>query len=514
MPALLPLLAARWVLLTLATVAVAALLNRYAPRARPRLRRVLFLLALFVILRLLVRVVAKLGWAIWLHRLDVSSGIVQSFVIIGLVVLCAFELVLPLFSVRPVSITSDLLVGVAYIVATLVGLREAGMDLSSLVATSAIVSGVLALSLQATLGNILGGVALQLDGSIHVGDWVQLPDGKQGQVRAIRWRHTVVETRDWDTLIVPNATLLASQIQILGKRAGESTVQHRMTFMFNVGFEHAPQRVIDVVTDALNGSALAGIATEPRPHCLVADLAKDGRDSFGYYLVRYWLIELPYDDRAQSLVRTRVYAALERAGIALARPRSTVYFAPAFDDQDEARQLAQRRAALSSIGLFAAVDDAERSRLAPHLERAPFHRGERITRAGEASHWMYLLTEGQAEVRTPSAGNDPGSVIAQLTAPDFFGEMGLMTGAPRTADVVALTDVDGYRLAKSGFESLVKANPRLVEAISSTLAKRRVALDAVRDGLNEARGAGSSSAEVTEERQLLSSIQQFFGLKE
>jgi small-conductance mechanosensitive channel/CRP-like cAMP-binding protein len=489
--------------LTLAMVIVAALLNRFAAHARTRLRRTVFLFGLFVLLRLAAGGAAALDLPAWAHRLDVASGIVQSLVIIGL-----SELVMPLIRVRPVSIMSDLLVGVAYIVATLAGLRAAGMDLSSVLATSAIVSGVLALSLQATLGNILGGVALQLDGSIHVGDWVQLENGKQGEVKAIRWRHTVVETRDWDTIIVPNAALLSGLIQILGKRAGQAVVQHRMTFNFDVGFEHAPQRVIDVVNEALQASPLPGIATEPSPHCLLYDLAKDGRDSFGYYLVRYWLIDLLYDDRAQSLVRTRVYAALKRAGIPLALPQTTIRLAS--DDRQAAGDEQRRQQALSSIELFAAAAQHQRTQLAALLERAPFHRGELITRAGDASPWMYLLTDGKAEVRTPAELGEV-RVIAVLTAPDFFGEMGLMTGEPRNADVVALTDVDGYRLGKAGFEAVVLADTALVAAISATLARRHVGLAAAKEGLD---ARSRRAREVSEERQILRSIQQFFGLRE
>ena len=152
-------------------------------------------------------------------------------------------------------------------------------------------SGVIALGMQATLVNIVGGVALQLDGSVHVGDWVQLPDGQQGRVTAIRWRHTVVETRNWDTIVVPNASLLTQNIVILGKRTGRP-VQHRMWVYFNVDFRYAPSQVIGVVTEALCAAPIEGVAADPRPNVICYDFAKDGRDSFAYYAVRYWLTDL------------------------------------------------------------------------------------------------------------------------------------------------------------------------------------------------------------------------------
>ena len=111
---------------------------------------------------------------------------------------------------------------------------------------------------------IVGGVALQLDHSIHEGDWLQLPDGTQGRVRAIQWRHTVVETRNWDTVIVPNASLLAQNIVILGKRSGKR-LQHRMWVYFNVDFRFSPSHVIDVVRDALAAAPIEGVADDYDP---------------------------------------------------------------------------------------------------------------------------------------------------------------------------------------------------------------------------------------------------------
>ena len=64
-------------------------------------------------------------------------------------------------------------------------------------------------------------VAIQLDGSLQVGDWIQLENGRQGRVREIRWRHSVLETRDWGKLIVPNATLL--QNLLIGRHTHRRT---------------------------------------------------------------------------------------------------------------------------------------------------------------------------------------------------------------------------------------------------------------------------------------------------
>ena len=57
------------------------------------------------------------------------------------------------------------------------------------------VTAVIGLSLQATLGNVVGGLALQVDDSIEEGDWIELENKQQGQVKQIRWRHTATASR-------------------------------------------------------------------------------------------------------------------------------------------------------------------------------------------------------------------------------------------------------------------------------------------------------------------------------
>jgi small-conductance mechanosensitive channel/CRP-like cAMP-binding protein len=491
---------------------VAFLVNRFAPHKRPRIRQALLLYVLFALAAAssyLLEHWRSPTMQTWAEHLRLFADLFSAFTLVNIVTLAVFDVVLPGLGVSIVAITSDLVVGFAYVFAGLGVLKEAGMTPSSVITTSAVVSGVLALSLQTTLGNILGGVALQIDGSIHLGDWLQLPDGQQGRVVAIRWRHTVVETRNWDTIVVPNASLLAQNIVILGKRTGQP-VQHRMWVYFNVDFRYPPSQVIDVVREALGSAPIEGVAAEPKPSVICYDLARDGRDSFGYYAVRYWLVDLANDDPTSSRVRTRVYTALKRAGIPMARPARTVFVSPEEDDVALAGRRKERRIhAVEGIDLFRSLTPDERNFLADHLKYAPFAAGETITKQGAVAHWLYILCAGKVEIRRVSEDRSMVKVVATIEAPDFFGEMGLMTGEPRTADVVAVTDVECYRLDKEGLQRILEERPEVAEQFSKTLAKRRVDLARVLEGLDaEAQRARMAN----EETRILDKIQEFFGL--
>ncbi len=497
--------------LGVALVLVAALINRFAPAKRARLRRALVLYALFVLLAATEQVLHRVdAGSTWVEYAHLVAGVLAAFTCVELAGLVVFDLFFPAVGVVLVTITSDIVVGFAYVFAAFGVLKAAGVSASSVVTTSAVVSGVLALSLQTTLGNVIGGVALQLDGSVHVGDWVQLADGTQGKVIAIRWRHTVVETRNWDTIIVPNANLLAQNITILGKRTGKP-MQHRMWVYFNVDFRFAPSHVIDVVRTALATGPIEGVADEPKPSVICYDFAKDTRDSFAYYAVRYWLTDLPNDDPTSSRIRTRVYTALRRANIPLARPTQTVFMTQEEDETARTHRHRERRlAAIEGVELFRSLTSQEREVLVDHLQHVPYTAGETVTRQGAVAHWLYILCVGQVQIRRRLDDAALAKAVATIEAPGFFGEMGMLTGQPRGADVIALTDVECYRLDKTGFEQFLHERPQIAEQISRTLAKRDVELATVLEGLDEeARKARMVHAET----HMLDKIQEFFGLE-
>jgi small-conductance mechanosensitive channel/CRP-like cAMP-binding protein len=493
-------------------VLVAFLVNRFAPHKRRRLRYALLLYVLFAISVGTSHVMGHVRSPTieaWNEHVRLFGDLFSAFTLVNIAALAIFDVALPALGVSLVAITGDLVVFGAYVFAALGVMKASGVTPSSVLATSAVVSGVLALSLQTTLSNVIGGVALQIDGSIHVGDWLQLPDGQQGKVVAIRWRHTVVETRNWDTIVVPNANLLAQNIVILGKRSGKP-VQHRMWIYFNVDFRYPPSHVIDAVREALRAGPIEGVSEDPPPSVICHDFAKDGRDSFAYYAVRYWLVDLPNDDPTSSRVRARVYTALKRAGIPLARPAQTLFVTP---EEDDAVQTARRKErllrAVERVDLFRSLTQQERDFVAEHLKYAPFAEGETVTKQGAVAHFLYVLCAGKVEIRRHAEHSLLAKVVATIEAPDFFGEMGLMTGEPRTADVVALTDVECYRLDKEGLQRILEERPEVAEHFSKTLARRRVDLATVAEGLDAEAGRARVA---TEETRILDKIQEFFGL--
>ena len=476
-----------------------------AERARLRTSLLLFavaLVGLLVATSLLSYGVAPTGtayrWVSWSWRIFFAFGVVN---VAGVFV---FEVFLESLHLKPPRIMRDLLLALGYVVAAITILSKY-TDLTGIIATSAVLTAVIGLSFQDTLGNMMGGMALQMERAIAVGDWIRI-DNQEGMVKEIRWRHTAIETRNWDTIVIPNSALMKSHVTVLGRRTGQPR-QHRQWVYFNVDFRYSPTEVIDIVETALRAEPIASVAKTPAANCILMDF----KESYCSYAVRYWLTDLAVDDPTNSVVRTRIYFALRRANIPLSIPAHSLFLTEedlSRTERKHAEDIEERNTALKNVELFKALTDEERRALAGRLRTAPFVQGEAMTRQGAEAHWLYLITRGDAEVRVSVDGNI-SEKIATLHAGNFFGEMGMMTGAPRSATVIALTDVECYRVDKDAFRDILRRRPEIAEDISEVLAHRRAELDAAREDLNEEAKRARMRAHQGD---LLQRIRDFFAL--
>ncbi|MEQ1916785.1 MAG: mechanosensitive ion channel family protein, partial [Gallionella sp.] len=396
--------------------------------------------------------------------------------------LLLFRLVLPFARVAPPRIAEDFFVIVAYIVWGLVRLRYAGLDLGSIVATSAMITAVVAFSMQDTLGNILGGLALQMDNSVGIGDWIKIDD-VVGRVVDIRWRSTLVETRNWETVVVPNSQLMKNKFVVLGRRT-DKPVQWRRWVWFNVSLNTTPTKVVTAVEDAILQAEINNVAKTPAPSCVLMEIDK----GCARYALRYWLTDLAIDDPTDAAVRWHVYTALERVGIKLAVEEQNVHFIKENEKYEEAiqqREMVRRIKSLKRVELFAQLDDDEFQSLAKRLKYAPFAQGHIVTKQGPASqYWLFIIISGEAEIYLEGT-NGNKRVLNVLGKGDFFGEMSLMTGAPRSASVMAKTDVECYRLDKAAFEEVLQHRPSIAEEVAHVLVTRRAELDSALQNLDE-----------------------------
>ena len=123
-------------------------------------------------------------------------------------------------------------------------------------------------------------------------------------------------------------------------------------------------------------------------------------------------------------------------------------------------------AVLEQVPLFQNLSKRHVRRVADLAAARRFEAGASIIRAGETGDAFYVILDGTAQAR-PRSGRP-----VKLGAGDFFGEMALLDGAPRSANVQAVTEVLTMRVARPAFAKLIKQEPQITAALLVTLAER------------------------------------------
>jgi small-conductance mechanosensitive channel/CRP-like cAMP-binding protein len=354
-------------------------------------------------------------------------------------------------------------------------------------AATAVSAVVLGLALQDTLGNFFAGLAIQIEKPFRVGDWVNIR-GADGMVAEITWRATKLRTKGGNFVIVPNSVLSKEQIV----NYSEPTLQSRQEVDIGLGYDVPPNEVKATILAALRDEPL--ISTVRPPEVLIWNFA----ESSITYRIRVWVDDYAADDRLKDRIRSAVFYALRRANIAVALPTRKVVMtaAPVATSDVEATEQALRR-----VSIFVSLDEQQRRDIASVARRGLYAAGEAIVRQGEAGTSMFVLLSGEAIVLI-----EPGDQeLARIPAGEFFGEMSLLTGAPRTATVRATMDSELLEITADEFKHFVLANPAAVEQLGAAVAIRQTELDHLK-----AQSAGTAASEPPQ--RLIDRIRKFFGV--
>ncbi len=131
---------------------------------------------------------------------------------------------------------------------------------------------------------------------------------------------------------------------------------------------------------------------------------------------------------------------------------------------------ARARDALAQVPLFTGMPSRFLRRLADKMDEQRFMEGAAVVRQGEPGDTFYVITEGEAKVRDRN-----GRTLSRLIPGDFFGEISLMDGGPRTATVVAETKLTTLALSRRDFEALLRSEPHVTVGLlkhAATLLRR------------------------------------------
>jgi CRP-like cAMP-binding protein len=126
-------------------------------------------------------------------------------------------------------------------------------------------------------------------------------------------------------------------------------------------------------------------------------------------------------------------------------------------------------AALARVPLFRALPEADLLAIAKNARIRRFRRGEVIFHQGDPGDSLHIVASGAVKIVLPSAEGEE-AIIATLRPGDFFGELALLDGAPRSATATALEQTDTLVLPRQVFAELLDTLPGLRDALFAGLA--------------------------------------------
>jgi len=391
----------------------------------------------------------------------------------------------------------------AIIVVTVLAILDAYFETppSALLASSVVISAVVGLSLQQTLGSVAAGVALQSEQTFRLGDWVGVGD-LEGEVVRMTWRTVHLRTRENDVIIIPNDHAARS---LIINYARPSRV-HAAIVEVGTHYRHSP----DIVRRVLREAALAaeGVLPRPEPRIWVVE--------FGDFAVKYH-VKFYLDDYAalpdiEAAVMSNIWYRFRRHDIQIPFPIRTVSVTPVTagtQARDEAERVDAVRATLRAADLLEPLTDDEIDTLAHRVETPTFGADETLFEQDEPGDSCYLIWTGRIAVRERDEQRRE-ILLAELGPGAILGEMSLLTGEPRSAGAVAIEETHTIRIGHEDFAEVLTANPQIAESLAAIIEQRRASTAEARKA---AADADSGADTARRRRRIVGQILRFFGLR-
>ena len=126
---------------------------------------------------------------------------------------------------------------------------------------------------------------------------------------------------------------------------------------------------------------------------------------------------------------------------------------------------------LQRVPLLASLTDGDRGSLAAALSRHRYRRGDIIFQKDDPGHALYIVERGSVRIYVPSSqGSD--LILAVMGAGDFFGDLSLLDGRPRSASAAATTETMLLALERADFIAMITSRPQAAMAVLEAVARR------------------------------------------
>ncbi len=376
-----------------------------------------------------------------------------------------------------------------------------GVKLTAFLVTSTVLSAVIGLSLQDILGNLFAGLALQMERPYKLGEWISVGE-EEGVVVQMNWRTLTIRTRIGDHVSIPNA-MVSKDIVTNYSRPSRN---HMCRIKVGMAYDHQPGMVKRVITSTLSG--MDGILETPSPGVFLEEFS----DYSVNYDVRFWISEYHRKPEIENTVRTRIWYSLRRIGLTIPFPVRDVTIREVSAEHDDRIKESIRQEVISelrSVELFRPLSFDQIAELSQSSSKLLYSKGEILVQQGDSGDSLFIITDGVVDVSvSDSIGNR--THLADLHSGDYFGEMSLLTGEPRSASVIALAETEVIVVEKSGMAELLEQEASIAEPLSAMLDER---LRDLSGRVTEQTAKEGKTERIDRKDHLLGRIRDFFGIR-
>ncbi len=337
-----------------------------------------------------------------------------------------------------------------------------GLALTGLLFTSGIIAAAAGFALQPTATDLIAGISLNFrEGTVKIGDWVQVANGVVGKVTQITWSDTHLTTLDDRMIVVRNSKLV--DVQLMNYNAPRRPFQNKLKI--TVGYEAPSERVAAILTTAMK--AVPNLLADPEPYVIIEEFADHGVP----YSMYFYVPDYPEAPLITHQVAINALKFLDQAGFAPAYPRREIF------DGREARTARgiERRidiaAILRRVPLFNSFGPEEIGELASGVALLQWKPDSVVVREGDEGESLFVVVSGLLDVFKRMEDGEQRKV--GLLAPgQVFGEWSLLTGAARSATVAAAVETGLIEIDKQRLEPVLTRYPETLAELSRIEAER------------------------------------------
>jgi len=344
--------------------------------------------------------------------------------------------------------------------------------LTSILVTGGGLTIALGFGIQGLINDLFSSLAIQLDPPFKVGDFINVhhrylaAEGLIGRVEETNWRTTRMWTTDRNYIVVPNSYITT---QILTNYSMPKSLS-RFELNYTLDFAIPSDRAIRIFNAALLDSVgPKGPVASPKPKTILTGISSDG----AVYKLKYFLEPVEVSPpKARNTINANVLHHLANAGMSPSYDKQDLFIGKMPKRQKSWSDKEDRMDLLSNIALFKDFSGELLQAITESFHLKELKPEKVLFNQGDDGDSLFVLVEGLLEVSSQVEGEKRH--LSFLRPGSFLGEMALLTGEKRSADVTSSTESLVGELTKDSIMSLATENPEVLNKMTAVVAKRRL----------------------------------------